>query len=70
MAVAKLQTVPAMNPNKTAAAGTQKKVQNTWANKKGKGVRVPTYPEPGVIVTKPAIAPEQKPTTVHFLSMR
>lgn len=30
----------------------------------------PTKPEPGVIVTRPAMAPEQKPTTDHFLSRR
>jgi hypothetical protein len=33
-------------------------------------VRLPTYPEPGVIATKPAIAPEQNPTIVHLFSVR
>lgn len=34
----------------------------------GEDVRDPTNPEPGVIATKPATAPEQKPTADHFLS--
>ena len=31
---------------------------------------VPTYPDPGVIQTKPEIAPEQNPTAEIFLSSR
>jgi len=31
---------------------------------------MPTNPDPGVMATKAAIAPEQKPIADHFLSMR
>ena len=33
-------------------------------------LRGATNPEPGVIVTSPAIAPEQKDTVLHFLRAR
>ena len=38
--------------------------------KEGDYPREPTKPDPGVIATRPAIAPEQNPTADHFLSMR
>jgi hypothetical protein len=33
-------------------------------------IRDPTKPEPGVMATRPAMAPEQNPTALHFLSRR
>ena len=36
----------------------------------GRHIRAPTKPEPGVIATSPAMAPEQNPTADHLRSMR
>lgn len=66
-----MQTVPAMKPKRTAAAKVPK-VSNVaeFGSHEYLDSRAPTKPEPGVIATRPAIAPEQKPTADHFLSIR
>ena len=38
--------------------------------KEGDYPRAATKPDPGVIATRPAIAPEQNPTAFHCLSTR
>ena len=56
--VAKLQNVPAATPNRTAAASDlgfsymSQRVSSSHS-------RAPTKPDPGVIATRPEIAPEQ-----------
>ena len=68
--VAKLHRVPAITPNTTDAAGWDEKYELCGLAWKKGHPRAPTKPDPGVMATRPAIAPEQNPTADHFFSMR